>query len=144
MPPRAVKASAQTETGASEPVEEPVDSPATPAPEDTTEQGGDGDLDGDSASPAADPAAKQPPVDGGSAKVPDADTVAALAAPTQTMKAAGIFGSLAKEGEKSDMNTDDDEELGEEPDRKAKAKAKRPAAPSGWKCLGDQLEINGF
>ena len=56
-----------------------------------------------------------------SAKEPDADAAAALAAPTQTMEAAGIFdGSPDKEGEESDMSCADDEEPGEQPVRKAK------------------------
>ena len=111
MPTRAKKASTQPETGASEPATEPAEAPATKVPEGTAGQGGDGDLDDDSASPAASSAAKQPPVDDGSAKEPEADAAAALAAPTQTMEAAGILdGSPDKVvNTQSDMSDDGEE-----------------------------------
>ena len=120
--PRAVKASAQTGASAP-PVEEPVESPATPAPEGTTGQGGDGDSE--SGSPAASSAAKAPEVHHGSATQPGADAAADLAAaPTQTMEAAGISGTVEEVVKTpSDMSggEDDEEIVDREPVGKAKA-----------------------
>ena len=67
-----------------------------------------------------------------SAKEPDADAAAALAAPTQTMEAAGILdGSPDKVvNAQSDMSDNDDEETCAEPAGKAKGKGKAMATAS--------------